>query len=176
MKTKSPTVVAMQMHCKRAFYLWKEAGKPGNDHPTSAAKKLAKTELWQQVRSEEAISAARLGNRIVDEHSSNPTTFYKLIAQQCKCLSSDTSRLVYDGNVYEGPQKTCQGFARYFQDLGEPKVSSSFYEDHRVNVEADVAILQEKYLHQEQTTFLTISQVKCDEMKPNKLNLNLNLN
>ena len=66
---------------------------------------------------------------------------------------------MYDGNVYEGPQEICQGFARYFKDLGKPKVSSSFYEDHRVNVEADVAILQEKYLHQEQTTFLTISQV-----------------
>ena len=65
---------------------------------------------------------------------------------------------MYDGNVYEGPQEICQGFARYFKDLGKPKVSSS-YEDHRVNVEADVAILQEKYLHQEQTTFLTISQV-----------------
>ena len=62
---------------------------------------------------------------------------------------------------YEGPEQVCEGFASHFRNLGEPKQSETFYEDHRIKVEADTAVIHE--LHNTfpgQPTTITTEEVR----------------
>ena len=170
MRSRSSTVAALHQTCKHAFFRWKVAGRPYGDHPSFGALKETKRRLRQQVRQEEFIRDDNLKSKIMDDFGINPINYYKLINRQRSASTITANRLVYNGTEYEGAKDVCRGFSTYFAKLGKPKVSELFYDDHRINVEADVAILQDGFAQQPHSTVITEADVRkaIKELHPGK--------
>ena len=170
LKKVSPTVVNLRKVCKLAFYKWKKAGRPGKRHHTSVALKDAKRQLRHLVRKETAQREALVQEEIMSSSSSNDRTFYRLIKKQGKTTEQNTTSITYQDQQYEGPDQVCKGFAAYFAELGKPKESPNFVDEHKVNVEADVALLQEHNLTSDQHTIISMEDVEnaISKLKPHK--------
>ena len=107
----------------------------GIHHPSFVALKETKRRLRQQVRQEEFIRDDNLKSTIMDDFEINPINYYKLISRQRSASTITANHLVHNGTVYEGAKDVCTGFSTCFAQLGKPKVSELFYDDHRINVE-----------------------------------------
>ena len=142
MKKLSPAAVTYLKKCKTSFAKWKDAGKPPKDHPLSRTMVNNKRVLRRQLRREEARKRADLQEAIMSTSTSDTKLFFQLINRQRKTVDQETSTLSFNDTIYDGPEEVCNGFAKYFKELGQPRVSNNFYESHKIMVEVDMAVLE----------------------------------
>ena len=74
--------------------------------------------------------------------SEGTANFYRLINRNSKG-SRSTVALVEKGKRLTDPQEQCRGFASYYEDLAIPKDSSSFDDDYKSRVSADLHLIRQ---------------------------------
>ena len=81
--------------------------------------------------------------------------------------------LNFNDTVYDGPDEVRNGFAEFFKELGQPKISNNFYESHKIMVEADMAVLEGSSTSdagEDERTIVSNQEVQdaLDRLKPGK--------
>ena len=122
------SVKKLEPECKLIFFLWKQAGSPGPEHPLSIQCKVAKYDMQKQIRREFACTRAAFYAELTDNPSDK--LFYKLIRKNQSTSSKvPTSLSVNNAELTDG-QKQCGAFAAYFEELATPKVHPNFYQEY----------------------------------------------
>lgn len=124
----SPAVRRVESDCKRAFFMWKQAGSPGPEHPLSVQRKVAKYEVRKQIRREFACARDSLYAELME----NPTNklFYKLIRRNQSSSARVASSLIVNGVEIADSSEQCRSFANYFEDLAIPKNHPDFNQEY----------------------------------------------
>ena len=104
--------------CKEIYSKWKSIGKP-NDHILKIQLRSEKQKLRKQQRIEQAIDRTNLYTKIME----NPSTqlFYRLINRNRLSNSRSTNCIKIDGKYIFCPDEQRRSFAKYYEDLSQPK-------------------------------------------------------
>ena len=122
------------------MYTSAESKEPGPEHPLSIELTTLKRQLRQTQRRERATERYTFYNSIME--SEGTANFYRLINRNSKG-SRSTVALVEKGKRLTDPQEQCRGFASYYEDLAIPKDSSSFDDDYKSCVSADLHLIRQ---------------------------------
>jgi hypothetical protein len=114
-----PALAAAVAESKRAHYLWKTAGRPGSDHPTSISRKTASKQVRQVQRQHEAERRNQLYSDIIDSHEKDQSTFYRLLRRRHGSQSSDVALRLEGKLVYDGTTQ-CEAWADFYEKLATP--------------------------------------------------------
>jgi hypothetical protein len=117
---------------KHAFWEWKEAGR-NIDLTCASYRKMkdAKVLLRHVQRTNAAKERTALYTEIMDSHSGDPRTFYKLVSQQRKSPYSSGS-IDFPNNI-TGENDT-EKWASFFLDLATPKDLPEFDQEHKTSM------------------------------------------
>ncbi|CAC5379464.1 unnamed protein product [Mytilus coruscus] len=122
---------------------WKCDGRPPNANSlTFCNMKDAKKKLRSTQRQNEAVAVLRKSNyeKIMEAHEGDQQTFYRLIANQRKDGSTQTSCLKVDDNLLTTPHEIRNGCANNFQELATPHHNKTIYHNQ---VELDCLLLED---------------------------------
>ena len=124
--------------CRLKWWEWRKAGgghEPGNVHYDNM------TKARKLLRREQRQEAARSRNQKVEEIMSSQNdskSFFSLVRSQRKCVSTQTKRLLVNGESCETDADICKGWATHFQKLAAPSENDSFDRDYKEQVDADI--------------------------------------
>ena len=124
--------------CRLKWWEWQKAGgghEPGNVHYDNMMK------ARKLLRREQRQEAARSRNQKVEEIMSSQNdskSFFSLVRSQRKCVSTQTQRLLVNGESCETNADICKGWAMHFQKLATPSENDSFDRDYKAQVDADI--------------------------------------
>lgn len=118
-KLMYPALADAIAESKMAHYLWKEAGRPGSEHPATAKRKGASKQVRRTQRQHEAERRNQLYNDIIASHEKDQSTFYRLLKRRHGVQSSDIAlrldgKLVYDGDIQR------DAWANFYEELATP--------------------------------------------------------
>ncbi|VDI71276.1 Hypothetical predicted protein [Mytilus galloprovincialis] len=137
----SPAINEACKHSKKKFWEWKCDGRPPNaDSITSCNMKDAKKKLRSTQRQHEAIKRKSNYEKIMKAHEGDQQTFYRLIANQRKDGSTQTSCLKVGDELLTTPHKIRNGWANYFEELATPHHDKTIYHNQ---VELDCLFLED---------------------------------
>ena len=123
--------------CWLKWWEWRKAGgghEPGNVHYKNM------TNARKLLRREQRQEAARSRNKKVEEImlSQNDYKSFSLVRRQRKRVSTQTQRLVVNGQYCETDADICKGWATHFQKLATSSENDSFDWDYKAQVDADI--------------------------------------
>ena len=126
-------------HRKR--YQWKQAGKPGPEHPLSVQKRVTKKQLRTLQRQQQSEYRSSIYNNIMEAHTSDRKLFYSLVSRQRKEGSTSLGRLVVDDVHLTTSEAIRQGWATYFQNLATPKEKDNYNIEYKQQVDLDFELI-----------------------------------
>lgn len=106
---------------KRAHFRWKQAGKPGPEHPLSVQRTKGKRPLWTQQCQQQADYRSSVYNDIMDADATNKRLFYCLVNRQRRGGRTSLGKLIVDDVHLTSDEAIREGWASYFQKLATPK-------------------------------------------------------
>ena len=124
--------------CRLKWWEWRKAGEGyerGNVHYDNM------TKARKLLRREQKQEAARSRNQKVEEIMSSQNdskSFFSLIRSHRKCVSTQTQRLLQNGESCETDADNCKGWATHFQKLATSSENDSFDLDYKAQVDADI--------------------------------------
>ena len=145
---------------KKAFWEWKEAGRPEASHPLSIRKSKTKSKFRKVQRLEAATKRQHLYSQIMASSKEDTKMFHKLIQKQRNNHQLNTSEIYWNDSSLTTSDEIRQGFFQYFQALAKPDDDPSFDVIHKKQVELDFLIIQDITSKDEnQTVTITIEDV-----------------
>ena len=107
---------------KKAHYLWKNAGRPGREHPTARARRTASKEVRRVQRQHEAERRNQLYTDILDSHEKDQSTFYRLLRRRHGHQAAEIALKLNGELVYDGDSQR-NAWADYYEELATPDQS-----------------------------------------------------
>ena len=126
---------------KKAHFQWKQAGKPGPEHPLSVQKRVTKKQLRTLQRQQQSEYRSSIYNNIMEAHTSDRKLFYSLVNRQRKEGSTSLGRLVVDDVHLTTSEAIRQGWATYFQNLATPKEKDNYNIEYKQQVDLDFELI-----------------------------------
>ncbi|CAC5390934.1 unnamed protein product [Mytilus coruscus] len=137
----SPAINEACKHSEQKFWEWKCDGRPPNASSlTFCNMKDAKKKLRSTQRQHEALLRKSNYEKIMKAHEGDQQTFYRLIANQRKDGSTQTSCLKVDDELLTTPHGIRNGWAYYSQELATPHHNKTIYHNQ---VELDCLFLED---------------------------------
>ena len=141
-KPISCEIVAAMSESKKAYWEWKEAGRPEKDHPLTIACKEAKHKLRSAQRMYMAKRRENLHKAILESSVTNNKIFHRLISQQRKSTNSQTSELLVNNERISTTEGILEAFREHFAKLATPSENPRFDHDYKNMVDNDLAALE----------------------------------
>ena len=141
---------------KKAFWEWKEAGKPNPDHPLSKKQKETKRNLRSTQRLDTATKRTKLYSDIMSASENDSKNFHKLIQQQRTTRTATVTEIRWNDNIYSTPDDIRNGFYQYFQALAIPSEDSMVDANYKQLVDLDFLLI-EQITDQSSNSTITIS-------------------
>ena len=123
----SDKVKDLMSKSKRAFYNWKQSGRPRtDDNQLYNNMKKCKRELRQQMRREELMDKQKFYNNLMDNPDTK--TFHRLIRKHKSQPNSTSTMIIKDQNGDEiiDHVKQSEIFAEFYEDLATPSNADQF--------------------------------------------------
>ena len=115
-KIWTPKIAIALKSAKRAFWEWKEGGRPGKQHHLSRQKEKTTKRLRSEQRIEAAKRRATLLQQVMQAAENDDKTFHKLISLNKKG-GIQTAALLQDGNLIYDETEQRNMWAEYFGRL-----------------------------------------------------------
>jgi hypothetical protein len=118
---------------KKAFSVWKAAGKPSLPHPAAVRVSDARKHLRQVQRHAEVGKRIDQHVEIMEASEKDNKLFYKLIARQRKVRASDTLSLTVNGITHRGDVAILAGWRTHFAHLATPSVNEAYDASYKLS-------------------------------------------
>jgi hypothetical protein len=100
--------------------------------------------LRNELRKTHARIREETYNTIMKASTDDQQLFYRLIKQQRKTTDDRSiTSLRSNGTVFDGPDEILEGWATYFEGLGQPLSEPTFDEQYRQMVETDITYIKQ---------------------------------
>ncbi|VDI04539.1 Hypothetical predicted protein [Mytilus galloprovincialis] len=159
----SPAINKACKVSKQKFWEWKCDGRPLNLNCMSLINmKEAKKRLRSTQRQHEAMLRKSKYEKIMKAHEGDQQTFYRLIANQRKDGSVQTTCLKVEENLLSTPNDIRNGWADYFEELATPHYNKNSYQNQ---VELDCLFLEDIFRSEQKSQIIVseelVSEVIC---------------
>ncbi|VDI05821.1 Hypothetical predicted protein [Mytilus galloprovincialis] len=145
----------LQQLCKQskdAHWKWKSLGSPSDINDPANRKRLdMKRELRKLQRQLNAEERHSLYQNIMDAHSGDNATFYKIIRRQRQSGKRLLDCLIIDDVHFDTPDLIREAWTNYFTDLSTPSEKPQ-NQQYRSQVELDRILLQDILEHEDEKT------------------------
>ena len=128
LKVWTPDIQKAVEEKKRAFYEWKQAGRPKNGTDQMVLnKKLTTIALRQAIRFEYNNKQVQIRQEILDSRTHNSKLFHKLINKQRGKLVNCVNELHVGDKTFRTEGEILSGWHQHFRQLATPKDSPLSY-------------------------------------------------
>ena len=117
--TWPPDIVQALRRSRQVHALWKEAGRPGREHPTSKARHRASRAVRAAQRKHTAHKREAKYQKIMDAQINDQRLFYSLVREHMATPLG--SKAIMDGNdLITDPEEAAEAWAGYYTKLATP--------------------------------------------------------
>jgi len=106
---------------KNAYKVWRDMGKPGDDHPTTIKKHTANKHVKYLQKHLSLNKDENLYSRIMDSYKDDNKIFHTLINRQNNDNNNKIKALRIDGKISYDEEKQRNSWADYYEELATPK-------------------------------------------------------
>ena len=112
---------------KRIWYLWKQQGRPGPEHPLTILKNKSTRSVRAAIRTHRRHSRENMYREVVTSSLVDPSKFSKLISNKKK---TGCSTIYFKDELITDPEEGCNAWASYIEDLGTPANNSNWDQEY----------------------------------------------
>jgi len=157
----SPTIQLASQDSKKAFWEWKEAGRPKQkDDVTFTTMKEKKRDLRRAQRKHEADKRDALYTAVMESHENDKQTFFKLINKQRKTGRSNTDVLKTNNGLASTHNDILNTWTEHFSKLATPKTLEHYDHHFKELVDLETLCIQE---------VLNSSDITINTVKPHRV-------
>ena len=117
----SPAIASAAAEAKRAFWLWKENGRPPHPHALSVTRKTKAKKLRSAQRRESAARRTGLLKRVMQASEDDTRTFHQLIKKNRNQTLGSTALIFSEEELLFDEDDQRRQWANYFEHLSTPE-------------------------------------------------------
>lgn len=155
----SPTMMELMKTSRIAHAVWRDHGKPTEQHILYRQMKSSKKQCRQQLRREQAQNRDRFYTEVMENVSND--MFHKLIRRNKKPAKTETCSFMINDRPITDIDDQRTKLASYYEDLAMPKRSSGFDDESLKNDEANLEIILNICRHTDEFLDFTTDEVQC---------------